>query len=499
METVDKILKKYISEKIPAKATNIFFQMFNGINAVFTLLEYRLDIFKRERNILTAQSLNSLRSLAAENGFEPTLKIPAKGLLNIKINSKLFGKTGYPLFLLPYSVFTNKLTKQTYYYNSDKALKLTSLNTNIPVVEGELKSLNVLSTGNFIERFYLEDDNIAQGSIIIESNGIYFQEVKSFYDNQNVNNNKQFVVKFSNNIQTPIIIYIKGSLLNDSLNVTYRLCSGEFGNIYGTNEFEIQNIVDNNGNIVDISDDEITITNYSGFDFGSNGTDENSLRAAIGYNHGKTLLFDNTSYVNFLGKYSTILIQKITNNPTEKTINNIFITKKQSITESLDYVSQYKSIILTQSYFFNSVQKTNLSKIIEEFEYALTSSNIYNSDVCKFAFQINFDTIDNLDLYSDELNKLLYLEFSKFLHSKSYILNIETLFETFMKKNNIVFEYTIFNQIIEAEKILKKVELSTPYIIKHDNNLPLLSGDFEICDSSFAPIKLFFDVNLISK
>jgi len=68
-------------------------------------------MLKRENNILTAKNLSSLRSLAAQNGVEPTLRIPAKGILLVKISPKLFTRVGYPLFIKPYSVFTNKLTQ----------------------------------------------------------------------------------------------------------------------------------------------------------------------------------------------------------------------------------------------------------------------------------------------------------------------------------------------------------------------------------------------------
>ncbi len=505
MDRISIILKKYISERIPKKATNIFWQLFNGVEAMFVNLEYRFDILKRERNILTAQSLSSLRNLASNNGFEPKLKVPAKGLLTIKINPKLFGRCGYPLFLPPYSVFTDKQTKLNYYYNSDKTFRLDNNNLIIPVIEGEIKTTKVVSIGNQIERFYLIEENIAEGSIIIEVNGEYFTEVKSFFDNISAipKNDKQFIVKFSNDMQKPIIIYIKGTLLNDTINISYRLTSGEFGNISGKHDFETQNILNNIGSVIDVDDTEITINNFSGFDFGSNGTDENSLRASIGYNHGKNLLFDNISYINFLMKYSTILIQKVLNSPTEKTINNIYLLKKQSINIDSNnygfYIDQYKNIIETKSYWLSETEKINLSKILQEFEFSLSSHNIFNGNVCNFGFQITMENQNDVILYTDKLNQLLYTEFSKFLYIKNHIVNIENLFENFMIINNIKFEYMIFNKLIEERKINEKIEIQTPYIIKHDDYLPILKGDFSICDTTFNSINLFFDINIVSK
>jgi hypothetical protein len=499
IERIDIILKRYISEKIPKFATNIFWQMFNGINAMFTNLEYRLDITKRERNMLTAQHLSSLRHISAENGFEPKLKIPANGILYMVISAKLFNKSSYPLFLPPYSIFIDKLSKLEYYYNSNKTFKLINGVNYIPVVEGKLKTVNkTISTSDIIQKIFLQEENIAQNSINVEVNGIQFLEVLSFFDNDTVNDNKQFLVKFSNDIQNPIIIYLKGVLYNEIINITYKITSGEIGNIEDKHEFETQNIIDNLGSNINQTDDEITIINLVGFDLGSNGTDENALRAAIGYNHGKTLLFDNISYTNFLNKYSTLLVQKITNDPIEKTINNLYIGKKQSISEQ-NVISEYSNIINFQQYKLKQSEKNNLSKVLTEFEYALTSHVIYDIKTCKFAFQILMDSNDELSKYGNELSVLIYQEFSKFFYIKSYYINMENLFETFMNVNNIKFEYTIFNQNIEIDKINNKIDNATPYIIKHDEYLPILRGDFAICDSTFNPINLFFDINLVSK
>ena len=204
---ISTTLKKFISDKIPQKVTNVFWQMFNGIQVVFELLEYRLNINKRERNFLTAQHNSSLRHLSAQNGFEPSLKTPAKGLLKINIKAVLFNRVGYPLFLPPYSVFIDTITKLSYYYNSDKILRISDNNIIIPVVEGMVKTVQIIGNGKLIDRFYLKEDHIADKSIKIDIGGIQFAEVKSFFNNSGFNDDKQFVVKFSNDIQNPIIIH----------------------------------------------------------------------------------------------------------------------------------------------------------------------------------------------------------------------------------------------------------------------------------------------------
>jgi hypothetical protein len=505
MDNIKEILGQYLSERIPRKVTNILWEIFNGIEASFNSLEYRLNIFKRERNILVAQQLSSLRSLAAQNGFQPVLKIPAKGIIYIKVNPKLFARVGYPLFIPAYSLFTNKNNKLTYYYSDNKPFKISNSDSLfIPLVEGTVKSVTQTASSEYIQRFYLADNNIADGSISILINGdTEFVEVKSFFDNENLNSNKQFLTKFGINSLKPIAIYIKGLNDKDSIVISYRLTEGELGNIVGLNEFETEAIIDSNGETISIEDDEIQIVNYNGFNLGSNGTDENALRAAIGYNHGKTLLFDNLSYAEFIGKYSTILLQSISNPEKQKTINNIYVSRKQAIQNNSlnidNYINQYKTIISNKLYLLNVSEKLMLSKVLEEYEYALTSHNIYDANVNKFAFQIIMESQQDIENYGDQIKEILYSNFAKFLYSKNHIFNIENIFDTYQSINKINFEYIIFNEKIESNKILNRVDSSTPYVITHSNYLPILCGDFPICDSNFISYKLFTDINIVLK
>jgi hypothetical protein len=527
MQRISTILKQFISERIPNKATNIFFQMFNGIEAMFTNLEYRLDIFKRENNILTAQNLSSLRSLAAQNGVEPTLRIPAKGILLVKISPKLFTRVGYPLFIKPYSVFTNKLTQVNYTYVSDKTIRIDSGSTSVyvPVIEGTLKQIQVQGSTDFIQRIYLNDSKIADKSIIIESNGKEFTEVKSFYDNYGLNNNRQFIIKWSTNPQYPIIVYIKGHELNQTINITYRLTNGELGNISKTQKFETESIVDTYGSYIVPNTNEISIVNISGFNMGSNGTDENSLRSAIGFNHSQEVLFDNISYRNFLSKFSTICLQDIKIDNLRKQINNIYVWKKICFdTETnQNIIIEYKKVIksLLKDGFLSDIDKQNISEIISENEYCLSSHNLYGPKTNHYAIQIMFDNIDDMELHKHQIEELIYFEFSKFLYIRNHSINLESLINKYREQNNIKLWYLLFDKRIEQEKIksltnnsnLQHFErIETPYIINHTVDgfkedgtrsvltrnkpyqsndegpwLPLLVGEFDILTISNLP------------
>lgn len=425
--------------------------------------------------------------------------MPASGIISINIKPKVFNTFGYPLYLPPYSVFVNKSSGLQYYYNSNTVLKIDNSTVLVPLVEGEIETLNHIATGLHIERIYLDSDAIADKSISLSVGDKIFTEVKSFYDNEGLFDDRQFVVKFSNRLDNPIVVYVKGAKLNDNIAIVYRMTSGENGNINYKAIFETENIINSQGNQIELTDEDSTIVSVSGFSLGSNGTDENALRAAIGFNHGSNILFDSVSYSEFINKFSTVLLQSVVPN---RTINNIYLSKKQYInTEAIIKIEEsYKNIIDFKTYLLPKEDLDQLSNLISNNEYALSSHNLIDSKINKYAIQILFKTqIDNKK-YSFELKNLLYLEFSKFLYNKNHSINMELLFTDFMNKYNISFEYSVFNNIIENNKLKDKVNQLTPYIIKStDEYLPILRGDFDICDFEFKPVKLFFDINNISK
>ena len=79
------------------------------------------------------------------------------------------------------------------------------------------------------------------------------------------------------------------------------------------------------------------------------------------------------------------------------------------------------------------------------------------------------------------------------------MLNLEVLFDNFMNENNVNFSYVIFNENDENKKIANNTdEVITSYIVKHDEYLPILKGDFNIIDSENKIVKLFFDINSVA-
>lgn len=497
---VRQIFSGYISSRIPKSQTNVFWMLFNGIDTAFTHIETLIRINKRERNILTAQNIASLRSLAASNGFEPVLKVPSSGIVSLKIHPILFSRVGYPLYLAPYSVLKNNATGINYYFDSNTVLKIDNNAVLIPVIEGELFSTKFTSTGNIIERIYIDSDNISNDSIKLSVGTEEFVKVNSFSDNENINNNKQFIVKFSNKPNSPIVLYVRGTKLNEVINIVYRLTFGESGNIDYNATFSTESLINNAGVNIELADDEIEIKNISGFTLGSNGTDANSLRAAIGFNHGTQLLFDSTSYSEFLNKFSTLLVQDIILSSENKSINNIYLSRRQYVNEENSIlIGQYIDIIGFRKYLLSTNEITELNKILNKNEFALVSHNLYNSIENKFAIQLLFDNVDEMNIHQDKITHLIYLGFAKFLYDKYHQLNLELLFNDYMEKNKISFEYTVFNQEIESKKLTEKNKYITEYIIKHKNTLPILKGDFNICNIDYQPITLFSDINIVSK
>lgn len=501
---ITNIFKNYLAENVPRKISNIIFQIFNGIQAVLQHFDYQISISKRESNILTAQYKSSLRNLASMNGYEPRLKTASSGILLLKIASKVFTRTGYPLYIKPYSVFRNKLTKAEYIYNSDATIKIIDNNVFIPVIEGVIATdTSNVGTGEYIQRIYLPD-NIADKSIIVESDSVRFKQVKSFIDNQDLNDNKQFIIKYSNNPKQPIILYIKGVQINSKIEISYILCNGSYGNLDKRSYFETESITDKIGNQVTFADDEISITNSEGFYFGSDGSDENDLRAAIGYNHGIDILFDNISYRNFLNKYSTILVQDIKVHKLSKQVNNIYLWRR-CFPVKIDIIKSYQNIVHNNEYILSAEEKQNLNKIISAEEYCLSSHTLNDVRIRKYAIQLVFETYKESKTYSDLIIPQIYEQFSQFLYKRNYSFDFDIFISNICKQYNIKIDYKLFSS--DGKHDSKLIIHNNGYdefgknYIEHDNNtyLPILKGDFEIKvieDKNEKTYKLYKDINI---
>ena len=487
---IRKIFSDFLSKNVPKKVTNILWSLFNGTEAGMQHIEHKVDMMMRERNMLTAQHKSSLRSLSAENGFEPILKIPAQGLLSIDINQSLYNKAGHPLFLPPFAVFTCKSNGLKYYYNSDKVLRLVNNTYFVPVVEGTTQTQTILGTGEYIQRIYLKSPDIANNSISIVVENMVFTEVKSFFDNESLNDNKQFIVKFSNNPQTPIIIYVKGVSVNQSINITYRDTLGTLGNMEISESFETEDIINSHGNQIDMSKSDITITNISGFTLGSDGTDTNAFRAAIGYNHGNNILFDNISYRNFLSRFSTLVIQNIYVEDPDRNIHFIRVAKKQILSElsSEQIIADYKNVVDNNAYNLSLSNKQDLSDILHDQEFALSSHVILDLLVIKYAFQIKFENLYDCDYHSPRLSQIIYSQFAKFFYDKNHFMDIDSILNSYQMTNNIKFEYYVMTS-----------EPTTDSIIRHTTHLPILKGDFQIESSMGEFVTLFSDINFVIK
>lgn len=494
-QTIKQILSASLSKSIPRKALNVLYMLFSGIEASFNHLEHKILIYTRERNILRATSIQSLRTHAAANGFEPKLREPARGVVQLQINTGLFGRCGSPLYLLPYSEIIDKVTKIKYYYDSDKPLRITTNMNHIVVVDGEIKTVTHVSSGNAIERIYLKDDTIANNSIIISVAGVEYKSVKSFLGNNGINADRQFVVKFSSNMQTPIVLYVKNTKPNDIVQISYRLCRGTEANLTLKHVFETNGLVDNFGNSIDPSEAEMLITNFGEFNFGSDGTDENALRAAIGYNHGSDLLYDNISYGNFLSKYSTLVVQKIIPSENNKSINNIWLQRKQSISRNIssdaEYIKQYDNVVNRKKYILSQSELSAITQLITKSEYALSSHNIFPPITECFSFQIKFDSTDDMNKHKSAIELLIYKEFGTFLHKRQYTSYIDTLLQQYMFNNRVKFEFDIFSQSTNG--------IYTGTTIDSINYLPILSHDIKILDSLGNIFQLFSNINFITK
>ena len=486
-KTIREILEPYISKKIPRTLTNVFWNMFHGIETGFRYLESFIKVQTRERKITTAQEVGSLRHIAATNGFEPQLKVPASGKLLLSATGKLFAKSGNTIYIPPYCEFTDSITGLVYYYDGANIIKVTNNSVVIPVKQGIVETKYHMSLGRKLEVIYIDSENIADGTITVFDSATLeqFTQVQSFLDAVNYNDNKQFVLKHSAKPKSPIMLYLKGSTENQSITVSYRNTHGAIGNISGESKFDSSGILNYRGEQIDFSDDELIITNYEGFKLGSDGSDINMLRSSVGFNHGIRLLFDVASYKQFLHAYSTLYIQKVYVDDAIKSLKHVFVGKKAIFNGPSEInKNSYNNVVLTKNYQLSTDEFNQITDTLSNNEFALSSHELYKSEIQKYAIQIVFATQDDRLKYQSELELAIYDKFARFLYDNAHTVNFDTFMYDFMEAKNIKLEFLLFSDLPEETKMF-----ITPAV-----RLPLLQGDFTIND-----VQLYQNITFLTK
>lgn len=486
-------LRKLVQNLIPNNNTNIFSIIINGTDAAIDNLKNMLDMFRRDQNILETSNVKALRNLTSQNGFEPTLFVPAVGRVDIKIQSNFFNENGNEIYLPPYTQFRSNVNGLVYFYNNNQPIKLTSINT-IPLTEGvnikrtlTIPSLNI----NDVSKFYINDSNIAENSLKVSVDGITYENVKSFINRFDDN---VFVVKYSNSIDNPIVIYLTNVNANSIITVEYTLSNGLDGIIDVGTEFSGATFVDLNGTEIQFDASNVSIVAKSGFNFAGNGTSIDTMKSQLGYNINLGVLYDSNSYKEFIYKYSNILLNTIQLREINKSINDIYISKKLFLINYDEYISNVRN----DGYKFTNSEIQNFSEILTENEYCLSNHNLFNAKTTKYAFQLEFQNKSDFE-HANELRILIFNEFIIFLREKNHIFNVDKLMQNYMDEHSITFGYYIFNQHTENNKLINKSNYKTNAIISNVDRLPILLGDFNIADSNYNEQQLFFDINFVFK
>lgn len=494
-------LRKLIGKLVPDKQTNIFRILINGFDAGLDNLSNLLETFKRDRNILETNNVKALRSLVAENGFEPSLLMPATGRVNLTIDSGFFNEFGNEIYLPPYSQFRCDENGLIYFYDSNVPLKLNLINT-IPLTEGIAIKRNINldlfynaddTLNTEIIKLYIEHGNISEGSIKLVINGHEYREVKSLI---NRFTDKVFIVKYSNSVDNPIVVYIANGNndieINADVELSYKLSNGINGIVSPQAKFETDGLIDLSGKKLSFDGGSIDISVVSGFEFAGNGTSIDTMKSQVGYNHNIGIIFDTNSYKEFIWKFSNILLSKTVLHDDNKSINDIYISKKLFLRNSDEYIAYIKS----DKHKFTTAELKSFSEIIKLNEYCLSTHNLFNTKNIKYAFQIEFNNKEDF-IHQKPLADLIYDNFMTFLRNKNHQFNVDLVMNKYMDDNNLRFEYYLFNSEIEKKKIDNKVNYKTPYIIGNDGNLPILYGNFYIANVDYKQEQLFFDINFV--
>lgn len=397
----ENAVKGYLSKTLSDYNTSygdntIFGQLINVLNGVVQNIMLYIEDSLVEQNKYTAQRKKSIYGLAALSGYSPHLGKAAGVQLKITYTPSNVKNT--------YIVINNKesvtcdqngmqyhlmLPQETVVLDLDKSNK----SLYVYAVQGRFETQNFMSIGGL---YYTQNfnfiGNLDVDYLTVKINNKKWDFVPSLYDMDA--NGEQWTYKISPVGGIDVIfgndVHGKSLKNGDSIEITYLLHDGEFGNIDVNNNtyFLFDNLLQdiNGGEIDGNSVFNVTFASLDPITSGSNSESIDQVRQMIGYNSRSLVLASPENYSNFLSKFSFCGYSRTWSEPGSMIVNSLVMKNfKQLIKNGKTYFDLKES-----DFKLSKIQKQSIINCLEKTgnQLAGVTYQITDPEICKYAMYI---------------------------------------------------------------------------------------------------------------
>ena len=374
----------------------IFGQLINVLNGVVQNVMLYIEDSLVEQNKYTAQRKKSIYGLAALSGYTPHLGKASGVQLKITYTPSNVKNT-YIVINNKESVTCDQNGMQYHLMLPQEAVVLDLDKSNkslyVYAVQGRFETQRFVSIGGL---YYTQNfnfiGNLDVDYLTVKINDKKWDFVPSLYDMNS--NGEQWTYKISPVGGIDIIfgndVHGKSLKNGDTIEITYLLHDGEYGNINVNNNtyFLFDNLLQdiNGGEIDGNAVFNVTFASLDPITSGSNSESIEQVRHMIGYNSRSLVLAGPENYSNFLSKFSFCGYNRTWSEPGSMIVNSLVMKNyKQLIKDGKTYFDLKES-----DFKLSETQKQSIINCLEKTgnQLAGVTYQISDPEICKYAMYV---------------------------------------------------------------------------------------------------------------
>lgn len=404
---VTQVLNSLLPARILSKA-NIFNLTLDLSQDFTNMMMVYIEDSLIESNIEVAQKETSVRGLSTLTGHRATRPISSRGVIKCTLNPGIQLIT--PKLVISSLIATNEsnLLQYSARINGDiREIPTSATSFELELIEGTIKSVNFVADGSKLFKVELDDTNaIEQYGIFVKVNDTYYDKYDSLYDMGTETEGYFSKNGFGNQVDIIFGDDIHGKKLEegDVITVEYRITNGEFGNLDGTEKFNIvSGIFDASGSAIEV-DENITVEIASGFNLGSNGENIELTRSLSGYNSRANVLLRPENLKSYLSRLTILSQVNVWTEDDDDLVFNVMLLP--NVTNKLSRYSDYL-YLKNEDLILSKNVKNDIKKMVDASKRQASSSEIVMKDPVfrKYAMFVYIDAIIN---DKDELRNEIY-------------------------------------------------------------------------------------------
>lgn len=402
-----KSLAKKFTNRSPQKI------ILNAIKELQNLNFYWIAESVNEKNILTAENVESVQGIAAAHNFQRNRGLSATGRVTLKILSSLVNDSGFSNLTLSNGALLTHTNGLQYFVNlRNESYSIDYSNgatISLNVIQGVKSTATYTGDGNDLQITTISSQlPIATGSIRVISSKVGELTQKGLFRDLTQGDNGYLV---RNGFDGDVNIHFSNGLvgykpdLGEIITIEFIECDGEAGNILQGTDLEFINGVTINGSEYDINS-HISLTSDNDFITGYDGDDIEITRLNVGNQSTSNIIATPDHVKSYLRLYPSYSVSDVWREPTTSVINALLTPNINNLTSGNSYFN-----IPRDSFIVSENDKLLIKTAIfnDQRNQVISNIDFKSYTLANFGMMVFIKLENNLDISENLRNHIIEL------------------------------------------------------------------------------------------